>query len=59
MCFSEGKDFAQRLNLESEGSNAQILISGPEGSGYFSHPWMFQTYIPDVMVCIVNSKYSL
>jgi hypothetical protein len=24
--------------------------SGPDADSYFSHPWMFQSYIPDVMV---------
>ncbi|KAH0552936.1 hypothetical protein GP486_006865 [Trichoglossum hirsutum] len=30
--------------------------SGPEGSGYFSRPWMFQEYVPDVMVFNLGSS---
>ncbi|KAI9768999.1 MAG: hypothetical protein M1840_004595 [Geoglossum simile] len=30
--------------------------SGPEGSDYFSHPWLFQAYIPDVMIFNLGSS---
>jgi hypothetical protein len=26
-------------------------LSGPVGSEQFAHPWLFQEYVPDVMVC--------
>lgn len=28
--------------------------SGPFGSAYFDHPWMFDAYIPDVIVRPIN-----
>ncbi|KAI9716817.1 MAG: hypothetical protein M1812_005157 [Candelaria pacifica] len=30
--------------------------SGPDGSDYYAHPWMFQTYVPDVMVINVGAS---
>ncbi|KAI9697411.1 MAG: hypothetical protein M1836_004689 [Candelina mexicana] len=30
--------------------------SGPDGSEYFGHPWMFQTYVPDVMIINVGAS---
>lgn len=29
---------------------AKIVRSGPSGSSYFDHSWMFSAYIPDVLV---------
>jgi hypothetical protein len=26
------------------------LASGPAGSEQYAHPWLFQDYVPDVMV---------
>jgi hypothetical protein len=43
---------------EERESNPHVRISGPEGSDYFSHPWMFQAYVPDVIVSTANSRTS-
>jgi hypothetical protein len=34
-------------------------LSGPAGSEQFEHPWHFQEYVPDVMVCPFSSILQL
>jgi hypothetical protein len=31
------------------------LASGPAGSEQYAHPWLFQDYVPDVMVRPLSS----
>ncbi|KAI9778025.1 MAG: hypothetical protein M1839_008430 [Geoglossum umbratile] len=41
---------------EEREPNPHVRVSGPEGSDYFSHPWMFQAYVPDVIIFNLGSS---